>query len=263
MPLRFAPLIVALVMAAVEPAAAQAPAPPNGLRVTAFTGGVAFSGLQGVWLQPATATGGSTAAPQSGVLAPSPTATVGAGLALWKDGRWALRLEGSYTPSHLEVRLDGANGSGPGRTSNGTPTFNDVTLWTGAASALIRLPLDVGPVIAYGRAGVGVISYVLSAGAATDSASATRPFTRRTRPGGDIGVGALIPLQSSRLGLYFELSDFFCRTPITATPGGVLLRSTDLLVSRPDPGTAGSPYRIRLANNVRIIAGLSFRVAGK
>lgn len=254
-------VIVVLALAGVEPGDAQA-VPPAGVTVSVYTGGVAFSDWQGVWVAAADgAVADGSSMRVRGALAPSPAAVVGISLSRWSRRGWGVRLEGAYAPSRLELRVDGplSVGVDPQEAPHGAPAFGDVDVWTVSGLGLFRLPIALGRILPYGRAGVGVIGDRVTN---LVEAEAPSPLQRRgTRIGADIGLGARVPLNSSNLGLYFEISDLFSRTPIGAATEGELLRSNSLVIEgAPSSDSADTPARVHLANQLRIVAGLSLRL---
>ncbi len=256
---RLTAVILALAWVYVEPCRGQA-TPPAGLTLSAYTGGVAFSDWQGVWIAPLDGSAGSTSARTSGALAPSPAAIMGLGLTWWSRRGWGLRLEGAYAPSRLEVRLDAPmrEGLSAQEAPRGPPTFGDVGVWTASGLALFRLPIALGPILPYGRVGIALIRDHISD--VTNSVSSAELTMDGMRVGGDIGLGARVPLRRSDLGLYFEISDLFSRTPIDAAPSGEVLRSDALVVERAQAASEGAPTRVRMTNQLRIVAGLSLRL---
>ncbi len=238
-----------------------APQPGSSSRIvaTVFAGGAAFTGLQGVWVEPSERTDGSGR--YAGSMAARAAGVFGGSVAWWPRD-WGVRVGGSYIPTRLEVRMSPEARQALGNTRVLDPGLDRFDAWTAEAAALVRLPLEVGQLYPYALVSLGAMGFRVA------SADSVTSDDWRVGPAAGIGVGAIVPLTGSRLGLSFELTDRLSRTPIPASAGASsdLAHSPGIVVVVPgdggESGNFGPPSRVSLVHQVRITAGFTYRLGG-
>ncbi|MGH7483651.1 MAG: hypothetical protein ACRELV_16000 [Longimicrobiales bacterium] len=262
-------LLVALAAVPVAAPPATAQAAERAFTISVFSGGAAFSGFQGVWVSPTSPPdGGGAPATYAGSLSGQAAATFGAAATYWFGRGWALRAQASQAPSQLEVRLDeeDLDALEPDSDARVAGEFNDMTATLVDLSVLFRLPASLGPIVPYAVVGLGAVSYDIDEAApeGTSLSGDLRPG-RRTRLAGVLGLGAIVPLQTSEFSLFFELNDYLTPTPVSEGGPDDGLRSAMIdarLVSADSPDEEDAPDRISLTSNVRFTAGFAFQIGG-
>ena len=183
------------------------------------------------------------------------TLTGAASLQLWLNRIAAIRVQTAWVPTRFSVSIRDSDAP----SSLDTTRYSRLDIWLYDASLLLRPPVALGRVAPYVILGAGAINYRVKDGAGDLPPEAAAAFrdSNRLQWAGNLGVGAVLPLQRDNLLLSFELTDHFTRTPL-GDEGRELIFDTGGTAVGSDAGS--EPDAISLASTVRLTVGLTIPV---
>lgn len=254
-------------LAATTPAAAQAPG-RGAFTVSVYSGGAAFTGFQGLWIEPREPNRMPEESALRGDLSGAAAAAFGVSGTYW-FGDWGIRSQLGYAASSLEVRMDEEAEAliGEHERNGSLSEFHDLGVYVADLGVAFRLPIALGPVLPYASASIGAVSYeISSAGPDHTELLGNLAAGRRIKPAVGFAAGAFVPLQMNDFALFFELSNHVTPTPVAEGSPEDGLRSRTLearLVGRDAPQDADAPSRVGMTSNVRFVAGFAFSIGGR
>lgn len=230
------------------------------LSLSLLSGGAAFSAFRAQPVRAVLLDGGEERSFER-LIAPETSTSLSIALSWWPAPGWGLRVAASWAPSSIGIRMEERDRAflERGGEVGESGRFADLSVWSGEAALLLRLPTiasQVEPSLILG--GGTVVYHVDREYGEPVPVGVQREMRERDRTGQPalvVGGSIRVPLAPGALGLTFELLDHVTLSPFDEREHAMVEREGLVLELDSRDGPDG---RRRVINHLRFAAGVSF-----